>query len=266
MKWSPLARLYIGHALRRRPANGSAIGSSENQPVIYYKQGWNKGGTLLNCVLTRGNLFRNSFLKGELVPIHRTGMDLVEMTCWYGFGWDFARSLEELEVSFKHQPVQWEISKQSFPGHFPQNCDMRVTRKINTPVELVWYDFMNSFKIQKLGGPILGSGTSSFMENPSSWASMKLQDIGFAGRPGWILPQETLGAAGCGDDMDGDQPTFHQEFDERGLSFYISNSGKCWHSFWKVVLENISWRCFAETLVSIGRVASRAEHFFGPNP
>ena len=104
---------------------------------------------------------------------------------------------------------------------------MRVTRKINTPVELVWYDFMNSFKIQKLGGPILGSGTSSFMENPSSWASMKLQDIGFAGRPGWVLPQETLGAAGCGEDMDGDQPTFHQEFDERGQSFYLSNSGKC---------------------------------------
>lgn len=45
---------------------------------------------------------------------------------------------------------------------------------------------------------------------------MKLQDIGFAGRPGWILPQETLGVAGCGDDMDGDQGILYQEFHERG--------------------------------------------------
>lgn len=122
--------------------------------------------------------------------------------CCYGFGQDSGRSLEELQVPFKHQPVQ--NLKTILPKSFSTELWYEGNQKNHSRAhdQLVWFNGL--FQDSETWVSHSGKWNSIFNGKPSSWASMKLQDIGFAGRPGWILPQETLGAAGCGDDMDGD--------------------------------------------------------------
>ena len=136
------------------------------------------------------------FLKGELVPSDipfKEGISTM-MLCWYGFGQDSGRSLEELQVPFKHQAVQ--NPKTILPKSFSTELWYEGNQKNHSRAhdQLVWFNGL--FQDSETWVSHSWKWNTIFNGKPSSWASMKLQDIGFAGRPGWILPQETLGAAG----------------------------------------------------------------------